>query len=139
INTINTRSTVEETYNQIINDLTFAVDLLKEVPTTRYSPSKPAALGLLARIYLSMRKYDKALEYADLTMAYYGTLIDYNNLNLTTRYSIPRLNEETIWYGQMSVVPLNLANGYSSISNEKFSEYSSNDLRKVTFFYIQNG
>ena len=57
------RSTLEQTYKQILNDLLTAKDLLPEAVSynNRNRPNKPAALAQLARVYLSMRQYDKAL------------------------------------------------------------------------------
>jgi hypothetical protein len=61
------RSTVEETYSKILSDLLEAKELLPEVvpASNRNRPSKPAALAQLARVYLSMRRYEEAGVYAD--------------------------------------------------------------------------
>jgi hypothetical protein len=79
------RSTVNQTYTQILSDLLQAKDLLPDtVPKlNRNRPSKPAALALLARVYLSMRLYDKAGAYADSCLNLYNKLIDYNTVSTT--------------------------------------------------------
>lgn len=61
----NKRATVEEVYNQIISDLTSAIELLQgyERPDKRYA-NVAVANGLLARTYLAMGEYAKAAEYA---------------------------------------------------------------------------
>src|SRR5690606_39201740 len=73
VNAASTRSTLEDTYGQIISDLNTAVSLLssdKQRYPTR--PSRQAAYGMLARLYLSMGNYDQAGLYADscLKMGY---------------------------------------------------------------------
>src|SRR3981189_1202195 len=59
VNAPSTRSTVQQTYDQILGDLQQAVVLLPAaVPyANRNRPSRPAAQALLARVYLSMRNY----------------------------------------------------------------------------------
>jgi hypothetical protein len=56
VNSPVSRATVQQTYDQIIDDLKTAIELLpvKSLYATR--PNKAAAYGLLARTYLSMRK-----------------------------------------------------------------------------------
>src|SRR5690242_11403836 len=62
------RSSVEDTYNWIIKDLKGSVPLLPDYPVHVMRPSKQAAYALLARTYLSMRKYDSCQKYADLCL-----------------------------------------------------------------------
>ena len=77
------QATIQEIYDFIINDLTEAVDDLPDMGTTILHPGKGAAYAMLARTYLQMMNYDKALEYADKALAINDELIDwvsfYNN------------------------------------------------------------
>lgn len=59
------RSSVRESYRQLISDLKMAAGLLQPHPSFVTRPSKAAAYGLLARIFLSMRNYAEAGLYAD--------------------------------------------------------------------------
>src|SRR5699024_7492770 len=54
------RSTVRETYDQIISDLNLSAQLLSEKSEYRTTPTKQAVYGLLARIFLSMENYERA-------------------------------------------------------------------------------
>jgi hypothetical protein len=73
INEPTQRSTVTETYNQIQEDLKEASILLPDIIPARNlnRPSKQAAFALFARVYLSMRDYDKAGLYADSCLRLY--------------------------------------------------------------------
>src|ERR1044072_6929867 len=60
------RSTLEQTYSQILKDLLEAKTLLPDtISTLRIRPNKPAAFAQLARVYLSMRQYNNAGANAD--------------------------------------------------------------------------
>lgn len=54
------RSTVKQTYDQIISDTKQSILYLPDTSNHPLRPSKAAAYGLLARTYLSMRIYDSA-------------------------------------------------------------------------------
>lgn len=58
------RSTVKETYEFIVSDLLKAAELMNEEKPSIFA-SKEVALALLARVYLYMEQYDKAIAYAD--------------------------------------------------------------------------
>src|SRR5690606_34101016 len=64
------RSSLEETYHQILEDLkTAAGNLPAEVSINRNRPSKPAAHALASRVLLTMGRYDMAMVYADSVLA----------------------------------------------------------------------
>jgi len=65
-----TRSTLRETYSRIITDLKDAIPLLSNTQVHVLRTSKAAAYALLARTYLSMRKYNEAFLYADSCLCY---------------------------------------------------------------------
>ena len=137
------RASVQQTYDRIISDIILAIPGLPNSPQVNATqPSKPAAYAMLARVYLSMEKYDKALLYADSCLQIYSTLIDYNNyLPPATPFSFPLYQPEQIIYGE--------GYGYTSIfSNSSptwvvdstlFQSYSANDLRRSLFFVSVNG
>ncbi|MBO9732105.1 MAG: RagB/SusD family nutrient uptake outer membrane protein [Chitinophaga sp.] len=56
-----TRATVKEIYDLIVEDLTGAIPYLPTALTNRIRMSKPAAEGLLGKVYAFMGQYDKAL------------------------------------------------------------------------------
>ncbi len=71
------QATIQEIYDFIVNDLTEAVDALPDMGTTILHPGKGAAYAMLARTYLQMMNYDKALEYADKALAINNQLVDW--------------------------------------------------------------
>src|SRR5439155_602493 len=54
INEVSVRSSVQNTYDQITNDLQEALPLLPETSLLKIRPSKAACYALLARVYLQM-------------------------------------------------------------------------------------
>lgn len=58
------RSTQKETYDQVIDDLQIAENLLQDDQTTRNRARKSVAKAMLARVYLYAGEWEKAEEYA---------------------------------------------------------------------------
>lgn len=125
------RASVDETYKQIIVDLTKASALLPEKPAILTRMSKPAALGLLARTYLFMGEYENALKSATEALRYNNSLLDYNALDFKNNYPIKNTNTEILFSSSMSwethLMP-------AKINPELYKLYQDNDLRKKVFF-----
>lgn len=128
------RSTVDETYKVIITDLEDAVPLLPVIPQHVMRPSRTAAYALLARTYLSMRRYEKAALYADTCLKLYNSLLNYNTLNAAASYPVPRFNTEVIMHSFMHARYGNIANSVAKIDSVLYRSYAANDLRKTVFF-----
>lgn len=129
------RSTVEETYNQIIEDLKTAVILLPTISENRYSASKSAAYALFAKVYLDMQDYDKALTHVDLCLGIQNRLLDYNDIPIGASIPFstkPIENVEIIYYASM--LPSAILRTSYSISPEVLELYSDDDLRKEVYF-----
>jgi tetratricopeptide (TPR) repeat protein len=77
VNAVLTRATVQEVYTLIETDLLEAEKVLPTNPEYNYRPSKQGVQGLLAKMYLFMGKFAKALEYADKSLSEYSFLYDY--------------------------------------------------------------
>jgi starch-binding outer membrane protein, SusD/RagB family len=139
------RSTVDETYLQILNDLKEASRLLNDSISIPYRnrPSKSAALAMLARVYLSMRVYDKASEYADSSLRLYNTLMDYNDKNIanpTGTRPFDKKNPETLYSTVLHLsttvfVPFFVKD--CVVDTILYRSYAPNDLRR-TIFYTTN-
>lgn len=130
------RSSVKETYDQILKDLNEAVSLLPISQPTQVRPSKVAALGLLARTYLFMGDYAKATEYGENALASYNQLIDFNTLNPNINYPVTAINnvgKETILLNSIYFAAP-LSNSIAKISADLYDLYEDNDLRKQIFF-----
>lgn len=125
------RSTVQQTYDQIISDLKTAAPLLPQTNITPVRPNKAAAYGMLARVYLSMRDYPNAGKYADSCLSLNSSLLDYNSLNYTSSMPIPMLNNEIIFWAKATDIG---GSGIYKIDSALFRLYDPNDLRKLVFF-----
>lgn len=142
IDEIEHRSSVEQTYNQVLSDLAKATNLLMPdiAVNNRERPSKVAAMALYARVYLSMRKYDKAEQYADSTLNLYNTLIDYNTVDVSQRVPFSINNTETILNTTVIINYYGIAqvdnNDAVIIEPSLYDSYETNDLRKLIYFSI---
>jgi hypothetical protein len=138
------RSTVKQTYDQITGDLRVAAGLLPATVSMTYvnRASRPAAQALLARIYLSMRKYDSAGIYADSALSSHLTLIDYNQYNSGSTFPFPKQNPEILYqssfvnYTGYSQVLTGLAYFDCFVDSTLIRSYKSNDLRPSFYYYL---
>ncbi|MBZ4188955.1 RagB/SusD family nutrient uptake outer membrane protein [Niabella beijingensis] len=131
------RSSVKECYQQVIDDAKASITLLPNLNTHVYRPSKCAAYGLLARIYLSMREYDSAHRYADLCLSIKRDLLDYNSISSSSNQPFPAFNNEIIFYTEM--FPVVSVVGLGLMDTLLYKSYEANDLRKTAFFRAKSG
>jgi len=133
LNVKSVRSTVQQTYDQVTNDLVQASQLLPVTPVNVYRPGKAAAFALLARVYLAMGNYPLALQNSDASLKLYSTLIDYNTLTPSIRYPVPRLNPEVVY---QAYIPRDgiWEREQGKIDSNLYRSYSTNDLRRSVFF-----
>jgi hypothetical protein len=135
------RSTVEQTYKQILNDLLEAKTRLADtVSSIRIRPNRPAALAMLARVYLSMRDYEKAGAYADSSLKLYRELIDYNTRDAASSRPFGPANPETMY--QSRFIETNVLKGvvgFAAVDSTLYKTYTLNDLRRILFFWIVPG
>lgn len=141
-NTLSVRSSVEETYQFIISDLKRSVNLLPVVPLVKSRPSKPAAYGALARIFLYINDFENAKIYADSCLALYSELIDFNTLNKSATAPFARFNKEVIFHirstnSGLSASPLRPTRAI--IDPVLYASYAAKDLRKFLFFRLISG
>lgn len=132
-NLASTRANVQQTYDQIIADLKDAIPLLPTSPLAKTRPAKAAAYGLLSRTYLWMREYQNACHYADSCLQMANELMDYNRLDSTDNFPIPRLNLEVVFDRSASIGYI-LTQSRASIPTILYDSYKDGDLRKGVFF-----
>ncbi len=144
-NEVSVRASVQDTYDRIISDAKESIDYLPNLPIQPFRPSKVAAYGLLARTYLSMRKYDSAFKYANLCLQIKSDLINYNgDADIIGPLNDPNapfklFNKETIFYTEMCF-DVNVINVYyAKIDTVLYNTYANNDIRKIAFFTSYNG
>lgn len=133
VNTVSVRSSVQQCYQQIEQDLILASGLLDVASSYKTRPVKAAAMALLSRVYLLNANYAQALNYAGQYLSLYPALLNFNSLSTATAYPIARYNTEVSFHATL----LQLAaygTSYARISDNLYSLYNSNDLRKVLYF-----
>lgn len=86
IQTPQPKSTVQEIYEQILNDVNEAIELngLPDVAVNKMRFNKPAAYAIKALALLSMQKWDEAEEAAKQAIAINGAINNYNTSYLGT-------------------------------------------------------
>ncbi|MCD0466073.1 RagB/SusD family nutrient uptake outer membrane protein [Flavobacterium sp. ENC] len=123
------RGTVQQTYDFIINDLTQAIADLPLKNTIRTRMSKPAAEGLLGKVYLFMGKYTEALPYLNAAFA-----------DLQSSSDGPRLYDYNVEFSDGgSFLPIDSYAGPNSPGNNK-NDLTESVLSKVCYnTYAGNG
>lgn len=126
------QTTVKDTYDQIIRDLITAKELLPEISNYKTRPTKPAALGLLARVKLAMYDYESALQYSNAYLDLRSELLDFNNYSVLPPY---KDNVEVILHSTL----ITIGNGHYStsitrIDTNLIKTYNTNDLRLSRYF-----
>ena len=130
------RTSLKDTYAQILADLHAAVPLLPLQPLATSRPSKVTALGYLARTYLYMGDYENALKYGKQALAAYSQLMDYNTLNASASYPVKEMNAEVLLPTSMAYSPF-LTSTKAKVNPSLYQSYHGNDLRRSIFFRIQ--
>lgn len=132
---VNERLTLEESYARLIADLKASINELPLVSIYKTRPSKTAGYALLSRIYLSMNEYKLANEYADSCLHQQNSLLDYNNLTLSSNTPFLRYNDEVIFHAS-TATPLIMNNPRGKIDTVLYASYLTEDLRKKAFFRV---
>jgi tetratricopeptide (TPR) repeat protein len=127
------RSTIKQTYDQILKDLKEARTLLPVRPKILTRASASATNALLARIYLSMADYENALLAADNCLKQYNQLLDYNDV-LPTASFIGLYNKEVLLHNNFLPTIYSLTSNL--IDQSLFDLYLPNDLRRSRFYTI---
>jgi len=140
VNKKSVRATVKETYERILSDLLLAIDLLPLTPVYQTRPSKVAAWGLLAKVYLNMEDYEKAWQYANTALFSYNSLLDFNTLSVPGLFSMPSYssgNKELIFYN--NTLSFSISAFATMVDTTLYQSYDANDLRKNIFYVNRSG
>src|SRR5690606_18445639 len=132
------RSTILETYNQILSDLKSAAKLLPMTSETPIAPSKPAAFAALARVYLIMGDYVQAANYADSCLALRNGLLNYAHLEDGANIPFDVFHIESLLYATLSGSSGVFNQSRAKVVPEIYSLYDEHDLR-LNLFFVQNG
>jgi starch-binding outer membrane protein, SusD/RagB family len=132
------RAPVEECYALIITNCEEAKALLPKTAAYKTRPSAASAAGLLARVYLVMQQYDKALSNAEEALSANSVLIDYNSLNANASFPFKRFNEEVVFHSTITSLS-GASAAYGRVSAGLYDLYQDNDLRRTVFYTINAG
>ncbi len=139
------RASVKAVYEQIENDLKEALKYLPEKPKSNaYRASKNAALGVLARMYLYMGNYEKALESANEILKTYNYLHDLKSDKVKSwqmwmgRLTVPdiQFNEENI-YNKTPPYVFGLS-GSVMVSEDLVSVYDTLNDQRCLLYFVHN-
>lgn len=128
------RATVQQTYDQILSDLHAAENLPQRGADWKPTrPSTAAVYAMFSRVYMSIRNYTFALQYADSSLLQQSDLMVYDTIDKTLVLPFKRWNPEVIFSAAR------YRNGpamlyHSHVDSTLFGSYQSNDLRKTLFF-----
>lgn len=143
LETIAKRATVQEVYDQVINDLQTAIAIadFPETGKNYIHPGKLASMALLARVYLFKGDYVNAQKYANDVLAKKSTLFDWNSLSFSNpakptaativNNPLPQNNVENI-YSKLASSP-NLFIRFMA-SSDLLTVLDTKDLRYVFTF-----
>ena len=123
------RSTVEDVYARVVEDMEMASNILNANPKSRgdYLINCTAADILLSRIYLYMEDWDKVIEVADRAIGTAEGLFDYTTLPVGPRFYMTSYdNPEVQWIFANTNVPSSLF----KVSDDLMSKFSEGDRRK---------
>ncbi len=141
VNVISVRNTVQQTYDQILQDLKTAVALLPEIPLYTTRPSSVGAYALLAKVYLSMEDYPQAGNHANLALEKFSSLLDFKSSAVSTAltYRFPvfsAINPEIIFYASTTsyLTLFSSTSGTGTVDPILYSSYLTGDLRKTVFY-----
>lgn len=136
------RSSLQQTYEQILADLAHAGNLLPEFPDLPFRPSKWAVYALLTRICLQMGAYEDAVAYATQCISLKGDLVDFN---LLAAQPPPYFgvygenNPEVIFFSALGYGGnFRMTWQYYNAPQALLSVYSASDLRR-TLYFASNG
>lgn len=131
-NETSVRSTMQQTYDQLLADYHASLLLLPPLPLHIVQPSKAAGYALLSRAYLAMRNYPEALKYADSSLQLKNTLLNYNTVAINQTFSFRQFNVEQLYYTTASSG--HLINSRARVDSTLYNMYAADDCRKQLFF-----
>ncbi|MHA6697760.1 RagB/SusD family nutrient uptake outer membrane protein [Chryseobacterium sp. A321] len=138
MNVPSVRTTLDKTYEQILDDLHTAAELLPNNQISIVRPSKVTALGFLSRVYLYMGDYEKSLLYGSKALAINSKLLDYNHLNENASYPF-EMNHAELLFSTSMTPSYFLHKNRIHIDENFYNSYDDNDLRKTLQFTKKSG
>lgn len=127
------RVSLLESYKQVILDYERAILSLPIVESVKGRPQRSSAYAGLARVYLDIGEYEKAYKYADSSLLFHSSLLDFNQLNPQVNNPIARFNVEVIFPAISA--PLGSMGRFTALVDTLlYVEYDEYDIRKQLYF-----
>lgn len=138
VNATSFRVTVEQTYQNILDNLSKAISFLPRKSASITRPGLDAAYALQAKVYLSMQNYEKALFAAEQCLDIHPELLDYNELDpdLSTPFALN--NKELIYYAHNVSAGRFITQTLANVDTLLYELFAEDDLRKTLFFQPKN-
>lgn len=134
------RSTLEQTFSQIIADLTQAESLLPETQNSVYFPSKVAAWAYLSRVYLYMHKFEQAALYAEKCIGSDFKLLDFHTVSPEPYFPFKLNSNRELIYARFLGGAYYSSSIYASqVEASLYKLFDDKDLRKSLFFLEDGG
>lgn len=127
------RSTVHETYSRIIDDLKHAAELLPDRVGVPTRPSRAAALGALAKLYLIMGDFELSLYYTENSLDINDVLLDYNDVDRDSDIPFEVFNKDVVFHAVMSARSGVHEQGHAFVDTVLVKKYNEDDLRRTAF------
>lgn len=128
------RSTMEDSYRQIIRDLIEAVGTLPFQTEVKTLPTAAAGLMMLSKTYMCMGDYQNALDNALKCEKLTDTkLVDFNSVSPDANTPFSRFNQEVIFHSLL-LGSYDLSPAALRIAPDLIDSYEDGDLRKDIYF-----
>ncbi len=132
-----TRSSLKETYAFMLSDLQDCIGNLPAEASSKFRPDEQALYALMARVFLQIKDYPNAYEYADRALAMGVELLDFNTVDAGKVYPFPMdygtTNGEVLFFSSSFMVTM-LNRARMQVSPELLALYGEGDLRKEVFY-----
>lgn len=132
------RNTIGETYQQIIEDLRLAAELLPTQTMMPIYPKKAAAYAALARVYLLMGDFDNSLFFTNKALSEHHALVDLNK-TIDGEAPFKQFNEETIFFSYVTTNFILMNASRVRVDTLLYASYDDFDLRKNHYFKPSTG
>jgi hypothetical protein len=127
------RSSLKQTYNQILEDLTASSLLLPMSSNYKTRPTKMAAYAAMSRLGLIIGDYNLTVSSSKEVLNQNLVLIDYNTLNINSDAPFSRFNSETLFHATTLTSDC-LDPNVAYVDSTLYRSYMEMDLRKVLYF-----
>lgn len=133
------RSTLKQTFDQILEDLENSLPLLNTQAPAKTRPSKAASYALLSRVYLYMGDFERSLSASNSALSIKNTLLDYNTVSASPARPFVGKLDEVIFYSELTLRTYYFFSAGSAVAPELIEKYDPNDLRLSLFYSNRAG